>query len=202
MTQDILCDMRTSAPPLLPIFRSRLQGELLAAVFLGEEEQSLTELAIRLGVSVATIQREADRLEKAGILVSRRVGRSRLFRPAEESRIVPPLKDLVLQTFGPAQVIAQHLASVPGIEQIILFGSWAARYEGVAGPPPADVDVLVIGHPSVDDVYEATRAAERQLRREVNVIVRSAAKWEGGDDPLVRSIRSSMFLTIPAKDIA
>lgn len=41
--------MRSEAPPLLPIFRSRHQAELLALLYLQpEREFSLTELAGRL----------------------------------------------------------------------------------------------------------------------------------------------------------
>ena len=41
--------MRTTAPPLLPVFRSHLQGELLAATLLApNREESLTDLARRL----------------------------------------------------------------------------------------------------------------------------------------------------------
>lgn len=57
--------MGAVAPPIMPIFRSRLQGELLAAVLLADDgEFSLTGLADRLGAAISTVQREASRLEK------------------------------------------------------------------------------------------------------------------------------------------
>jgi predicted nucleotidyltransferase len=34
-----------------------------------------------------------------------------------------------------------------GIEAAAIFGSWAARAAGEAGPSPVDVDLLVIGRP-------------------------------------------------------
>lgn len=48
-----------------------------------------------------------------------------------------------LVTLGPQTVIADEFAVV-GAAKVIVFGSWAARYHGEAGPIPADIDVLVL----------------------------------------------------------
>jgi DNA-binding transcriptional ArsR family regulator len=97
--------MRTARPPLLPIFRSRLQGELLAAVLLNDEERSVTQLAEALQASVATVHREITSLAEAGILTSRRVGNVRLVRAERANPVNEPLTRLVLLTFGPLKMI-------------------------------------------------------------------------------------------------
>jgi hypothetical protein len=48
---------------------------------------------------------------------------------------------LLLKAFGAAALVGPALAEVPGVEQAFLFGSWAARHLGEAGPEPADLDV-------------------------------------------------------------
>lgn len=53
------------------------------------------------------------------------------------------LTQLLQLTFGPRVVIAEEFA-MPGAERVVIFGSWAARYAGQAGPPPHDIDVLVL----------------------------------------------------------
>jgi DNA-binding transcriptional ArsR family regulator len=193
--------MRTSAPPLLPIFRSHLQGRLLAALLLRPGvEESLTELARRLGTHVGTIQREVDRLERAGVLASRRVGNVRLVRSNPASHIADELTALVLKTFGPTQALAEELVEVAGVEQALVYGSWALRYHGQAGPSPGDIDVLVVGAVDRHEAYEAARRAQQRLGIDVNVTVRALDKWCGGDDPLVRSIRRSPTVHIPVGD--
>jgi predicted nucleotidyltransferase len=173
---------RGSPPPLLPLLRSRLQAEVLTLILLGpEQEWSLTDLAFRTGASVSTVQREVDRAEQAGVVTSRRLGSTRLVKVAD-SPLTAPLAELLLRSFGPRQVLAEELASVVGIEEAYLFGSWAARYAGEAGRPPADLDVLVIGVPDRDDLDAAAQRAEGRLAREVNVTIRSAAWWRGGTD--------------------
>jgi len=73
--------MRSDAPPLLPILRSRTQAGVLAVLLLNPGlELSLTELADRLGAPLTSVVDEVKRLEPAGILASRSVGRTRLIR--------------------------------------------------------------------------------------------------------------------------
>jgi len=174
--------MQTPAPPLLPLLRSRLQAELLTLVLLTPgREWSLTELAARAGSSLSSAQREMARAEKAGVVTSRRLGSTRLVSAAG-SPLTGPLAELLLRSFGPRQVVAEELAGVAGIESAFLFGSWAARYQGRPGRPPAGIDVLVIGDPGRDDLDEAARRAGARLAREVNVTIRSPRWWrEGGD---------------------
>ena len=101
---------------------------------------------------------------------------------AADSPITSPLTELLLRSFGPRQVIAEQLAGLPGIETAFLFGSWAARYAGHPGRAPADIDVLVIGHPDRDQLDDAAQRAGSRLAREVNVTVRSPEWWRGSGD--------------------
>jgi hypothetical protein len=173
---------KAGPPPLLPLLRSRLQAEVLTLVLLTPgREWTLTELASRVGSSVSTVQREVVRAEQAGVMTSRRVGNTRLVKTAR-SPLTAPLTDLLMRSFGPRQVLAEELSGVPGIDSAYLFGSWAARYAGQKGRPPADLDVLVIGVPDRDALDDAAQRAGARLAREVNVTIRSADWWQSGDD--------------------
>jgi predicted nucleotidyltransferase len=114
-------------------------------------------------------------------VASHRLGSTRLVTAAE-SPLTGPLTELLLRSFGPRQVIAEELSGLAGIERVLLFGSWAARYAGQTGPAPADIDVLVIGRPDRDDLDEAAQRAGSRLGREVNVTIRSPQWWRDGDD--------------------
>ena len=73
--------MRTPLPALLPLLRSRLQGEILATTYLSpEQEFSVTELARRASVTVKAAAHEVARLVDAGLLADRRLGNARLVR--------------------------------------------------------------------------------------------------------------------------
>ncbi len=183
---------RPAAPALAPIFRSRQQGEILAWLLDDEDrEASLRDIARSLGVPGASVHREVERAQAAGLILSRRVGNVRLVRVNRESRFVAPLRQLLIMTFGVPARLAGVLASVDGVESAYLFGSWAARYEGVTGRRPVgDIDLLVLGSPDREEVYRSVLAVEPSLGYPVHVTLRSG-RWlaEGGDsfhDTIVR----------------
>lgn len=192
--------MRTSAPALLPLFRSRLQGDLLARVLLNDATHTVSDLARGLHAPVATVQREVQRLQQAGILATSRVGRARLVAADEANPALAPLRQLVMIAFGPRQVVAEEFASV-GATAVSIFGSWAARYEGEQGPPPGDVDVLVLGQPDRDEVYDAADRAQARLGRPVNTTIVSDERWEATDEPFLQGLKQRPSLTVlPQED--
>jgi predicted nucleotidyltransferase len=174
--------MQAPSPPLLPLLRSRLQAELLTLVLLApDREWSLTQLAARTGASLSSAQREMARAEEAGVVSSRRLGNTRLVTAAD-SPLTAPLTELLVRSFGPRQVVAEDFAGLAGVEEVFLFGSWAARYAGEPGRAPADIDVLVVGYPDRDELDEAAQRAGSRLATEVNVTVRSPQWWQDGGD--------------------
>ena|SRR5215211_529379 len=183
--------MRSSPPPLMPIFRSQHQASLLAWLLLHpQDEYTLTDLARRLEVPLTTLQREAQRLVQAGLLRDRSVGRARLLRANTDNRAAAPLTQLLELTFGPETVIREEFA-IPGAERVLIFGSWAERYRGKPGTQPNDVDVLVIGGPSRADVYDAADRAAERLGLQVNPVIRTSQQWAEDADPLIVQIKAS-----------
>ena len=188
----------TAAPPLLPVFRSQLQGEVLALV-LGtpDAEWTVEELARRTGHPRQTVANEVRRLARASLLSARAIGRTKLLRANTANPYFEPLAQLAVMSFGPPLVIGEEFRTIRDVEQLFIFGSWAARYAGEQGPAPRDVDVLVIGTPDRDEVYEAARRSEGRLGREVNPTIRKAEQWQAADDGFTRRVKSSPLVEIP-----
>lgn len=188
--------MRSDGPALLPVFRSQHQAELLMWLYLHpESEYGVSDLAERLGVPLSTLHREVARLDEAALVVSRRLGRNRLIRANADHPAADALTQLLEITFGPRVVIAEEFA-VPGAKQVVIFGSWAARYAGESGPPPRDIDVLVVGRVDRADVYESADRAAARLGIEVNPVVRSVDQWADPEDALVKQIRASAHTAV------
>jgi predicted nucleotidyltransferase len=160
-------------------------------------EWTVDELAKRTGQPYQTVANEIRRLQAADLVAMRPIGRSKLLRANEDSPYFQPLAQLALMSFGPPLVIGEEFALVEGVQQIFIFGSWAARYAGESGPAPRDVDVLLVGVPERDAAYQAARRAEQRLAREVNVTIRNIEQWRSGSDGFVRQLRSSSLLEIP-----
>jgi hypothetical protein len=193
--------MRSIAPALLPIFRSRLQADILAALLLDPgREYSMTDLAARLHAPLSTVHDEAQRLVTAGLLTQRQAGRSVMLAANTRSRFNGPLTELLMLSWGPQHVVAEEFAALPGGDQVLIFGSWAARYHQQPGPPPHDLDILVIGEPARSAVYDAADRAEQRLGLPVNPVIRTAAAWRDQTDPLLQQIHSSPYLEVLGPD--
>ena len=116
----------------MPIFRSRGQ----------------------LGTPLPTMHRGAHRLVDAGILIDRSVGRSRLLRANPDNRAHRSLTELLELTFGADPVVSEEF-DLPGVDRVVIDGSWAARHQGAADRPPRGIDVLVVGEVERSELYAA-----------------------------------------------
>ncbi len=188
---------RARAPELFPLFRSRLQGELLAYVLTRPDtERTASEIAKAVDAPLSSVSRELDRLVGAGLLQQRSLGRARLVSANTDSPLLAPTTELVLHTFGPRFVIAEAFRDLQGADEAWIFGSWAARYSGRPGPPPADVDVLIVGRPDRSAMYEAAQRAEARLGIPVNTTVRSRRTWQDEPDAFVRRLRETPLIRV------
>ena len=184
---------------MLPLLRSQVQGDLLALLYLHPEaEYSLTEAARLIDTSVKTVHTEASRLVATGFASDRYVGNVRLLRAVANSVISKPLTDLLAVTYGPLPVLTDLLGAASGVLSAYIYGSWAARYRGEAGPVPNDVDVLVIGTIDLDQLDRVARIAEERLKRPVNIRRVRPDVWDSSEpsDSFIASVRGRPLLQL------
>lgn len=179
ITDNIIHYMRTEAPLLAPIFRSAGQARLLVTLLLGDDELSITDLAEHANLAYPTAHREVGRLLVAGILAERTAGRTRLVAPNPDSPLVAPLRDILVVSTGPVVLLARELGPIEGVDEAFLYGSYAARVRGRPGPAPGDIDVMVIGTPDPEAVYDACGRVEERAARPINPTVMTRAELDG-----------------------
>jgi hypothetical protein len=189
--------MRSRAPDLLPIFRSQRQAMVLATLFLHPgRELTMADLARHVGVPISSIQRDVEALVQAEILRSRSVGRARLVSSNGESRLARPLTDLLAVTYGPLTVVDEEFGGLDDVDLVLIYGSWAARYRGEPGPPPQDLDVLVVGGPARTAVYDAAERASARLDMQVNPTICSRRRWAEAADALIQEIKAAPSVVV------
>lgn len=189
--------MKVMAPSLAPMLRSDTQGRLLARLLADpDREHNLTELVRWTGSSMPTVLREVERAEQAGIVSSRKTGPTRLVRADAGHPLYPPLRQIVLATYGPPAIVARAFGDLAGADAVVLFGSWAARYRGRRGPAPNDVDVLVIGDVDLDAAHDAADTAEAEIGLPVQATVRSRASWLDAGESFLREVRSRPLVPV------
>ena len=178
--------MKQPPPTLSPLLRSDLQGDLLSTLYLApSEENSLTDLARRLDAGLTTVHTEVERLATAGLVVDRRVGRSRLVRANVEHPLAPALTELLTLTYGPATLLPRLLRAVRGIERAYLVGPWAARRGGEPGAFPHRIDVVLVGEVPERTAARVSATASKALLRDVAVTVLAPSDWSPDKEPAV-----------------
>jgi predicted nucleotidyltransferase len=195
--------MQTTSPSLLPILRSRGLADLLAFLFLAEDEGpfTLSQISDAIKVAPSTVKREIDRLEEAQIVGSLRVGRNRVVAVNRASPLYPELRALLFKAFGPLPALRDALRGVEGIDEAYIFGSWARRYGAEIGHFPRDVDVVVVGDDADPDaVYVAAGEVERLLGLDVNPTIVNRDEWEAAPTPFLQAVRAGPL--VPVMDVA
>lgn len=127
---------------------------------------------------------------------STKVHTARVARPNLQHWLFPELRALLIKAYGPETVVRDLLVDEPSITAAFLFGSWAARYHGVWGEPPADVDVLIVGSVPLRRVEELEAEAEDKLGLPVQITVVPPDQWRSGEAGFVRTVKQRPLVTI------
>jgi predicted nucleotidyltransferase len=134
----------------------------------------LSDLARRLGVHHATLQRELARLTRAEILLSKRDGNRAYYRANPDSPIFPELRSLLTKTAGLADALRDALRPFEKLIAVaFLYGSVARAAE----VSESDVDLMIVGQLSLKSLAPGLRKAEQQLHRPVNPTIYGASEF-------------------------
>lgn len=184
------------APSILPVLRCREQADVLA-LLLGDptRELSLTEIAGHIGAPQPSVDREVQRAEQAGLVITREAGNSRLFRANTASPYYAGLADVLTRAF-PA-VLREVLRPVHGISEAYIYGSWAARCEGQESQRCSGcIDLLVLGNPDHEQLYQVLGAAEMRIGRSVQAQIRDSGWLASGAGAFHYAVTSQPLLSL------
>jgi predicted nucleotidyltransferase len=146
------------------------QQRVLGLLF-GQPERSFyaNELIALAGGGSGAIQRELARLERAGLVTTRRIGSQKHFQANAESPLFEELTSIVRKTFGLAVPLREALAPLSKrISAAFVYGSVAKRSDTAR----SDVDLIVVSDKlTYPDVYAVLEPLHDRLGRQVNPTV-------------------------------
>jgi predicted nucleotidyltransferase len=153
--------------------RRRVLGWLLGHP---DESYYLRQIVRHTGTSVGAVQRELEQLTAAGLLQRTVEGRQVYFQANREAPIFPELQGLFAKTAGLTDSLREGLASL-GKQVLVafVFGSAARGELRVA----SDIDLLVVGDATFQDVVHALSEAQTRLGRDINPTVYPATEFQG-----------------------
>ncbi len=167
-------DTNQSASELL--FPLQYRGKALALLLLQPQRRlHVREIARLTGTVAGTMNKELDRLHRAGLLEKHRVGNQLQFCANPQHPVFAELSALLRKTIGLADVLT--LALMPLADRIkvaFVFGSTAQSTDTAS----SDVDVMVIGEVDFGEAVNLLYEAQTTLQREINPKVFSPSDWQ------------------------
>lgn len=95
------------------------------------------------------------------------------------------------------EVIATKFGGLSGVREVVLFGSCAARLQNQPGPPPRDVDILIVGVPALEEIYGVVKQAQAEVGLPVNPVFAPPHQWVKPKRGLLRRVRKKgNYLTV------
>lgn len=189
--------MKTNHVSLMPIFRSTVQGRILAILVVRKDlEFAVSDLASRVETSLPTALREIRRLEAVGFVVVRSSGNMQLVRANQDHKLFTAMSEIILYSFGPIEILKDLVSELGGVRNAWIYGSWAHRYLGGDGADPGDIDLLLIGDFDRSRAFDLAIKATQLIGKEVAVNNLSEVDWNNQESGFVKTVRSRPMVSL------
>jgi len=146
---------------------SKTQRQVLGLMF-GNPDRSFyaNEVVRHAGIGIGTVQRELEKLSRAGILTVRKIGNQKHYQANRESPIFEELYGLVLKTFGLSEVLLRAIDPLSErIDTAFIYGSVAKGTDHAT----SDIDIMIISdHPVYPEIMSVMHQVEAKLGRSIN----------------------------------
>ncbi len=151
---------------LQKLFSSRVRVEILSVFLMNpERELYVREVERVTGEDYKNVSMELRNLEEIGLLSSRNEGNLKYFSLNKEFVIYEELKSIFMKTKGAVGILREAVSTKRHIDYVFIYGSFATGEERAE----SDIDVMVIGGISLEEVLALIRGPEEKLSREINV---------------------------------
>jgi uncharacterized protein len=190
--------MRTMADAVGDLLFGQTRGRILALLYSMPDQSFFTrQIARQVGTSVGTVQRELETLSQVGLIERSSTGMQVFYQANRVHPAYAELHSLIAKTTGIFHILRSVLAPLARkIAFAFVYGSMA-RGDESAG---SDVDLMVIGNVSLDELLTQLTSAERDLGRSINPTVFSLkefkSKLKAGNHFLKSVMRGEKVLLI------
>jgi predicted nucleotidyltransferase len=159
------------------LFGSRAKSALLSTMYNKPSESfHVRELVRSIGMGSGVIQRELESLTKFKLVRMERKGNRCFYQANIENSLFPDLQSIVLKTSLETvpDVMKKALRTLkPKIRTAFVFGSVARNQ----AKPGSDIDVLIVGDTTFEDVTPRLAKAEAKLHRDINPTIYSEPEF-------------------------
>lgn len=176
----------------------RVQLRVLS-LLIGQPDRSFhASEIIRLAKSGSgAVQREIEKLAKAGILDAETSGNRKIYRANRQSPIFGELHGIIVKTTGLLAPLRKALKKYQSnIEFAFVYGSIAKKSETAK----SDIDLMIVGNNlAYGEIYSALQPAEKNLLRSINPNLMTPREWKeksAGKSSFIKRIQSQPKLFV------
>jgi DNA-binding transcriptional ArsR family regulator len=169
--------MRAGGKRLADVLFGKARGAILALLYEHPDESFYYRQITRQvkGLSAGTLQRELDTLTGLGLVERSKLGKQVFYRANRNHPVFPELRALVAKTVGAIPMLRSALAPLADrISVAFIYGSMARGEEKAE----SDIDLLIIGNATLEEVLGKVATVESSLRRAINPTVYSVAEFK------------------------
>jgi uncharacterized protein len=172
----IVLEMRTGKRSLGDLLFGQTRGRVLALLYgRPDEAYHLREIARRTETSVGSIQRELSALADAGLISKSALGNQVFYRANAANPLFSDLRSLVAKTTGIFKLLEHALAPLSAsIDFAFVYGSVATGQDTAS----SDIDLMIVGLTTLDQVLDALSPVEKLLLRPVNPTIYTPEDFE------------------------
>jgi predicted nucleotidyltransferase len=168
--------MGTGNSGLADVLFSKTQRRVLALLFGSPERSYYTNEIVRLaGVGIGAVQRELERLERTGLVVTSKVGVQKHYQANRQAPIFNELHGIVVKTFGVAEPLRDALAPLAKrIRIAFVYGSVAKGTDTAR----SDIDLMIVSDDlSFTDLIPVLSPVEQRVGRSINPSILGPVEW-------------------------
>jgi predicted nucleotidyltransferase len=178
------------------------RGRILTLLY-GHSDQTfyIRQISREIGASAGAVHRELETLSHFGLIDRLVSGRQVYFKANRNHPVYAELHALIAKTMGVFQLIGLAIAPLAGrISGAFVYGSMARRDEKAE----SDVDLMVVGEVTLDEVLTQLAPVERAIGRSINPTLYSTkefkARLKAGNHFLRSVLRGETIFLIGEKD--
>jgi uncharacterized protein len=198
----IVLVMRTVSKSLGDLLFGQTRGRVLALLY-GMPDQTffVRQIARQIGTSVGSVQRELETLSEVGLLNRTAIGRQVFYQANSNHLAFAEVRSLIAKTSGIFHQLRSALAPLAAQMNFALVYGSIARGDEDAG---SDVDLMIVGNVTLDDVLALLGGAESAIGRPINPTIYSLkefkTKIKNGNHFLTSVLHGKKMLLIGDED--
>ncbi len=166
--------------------RSKVTQAVLNYFFLNpHSELYVNQMASLLELDPGNLMKKLTELKHEGIFLSEFRGNQRYYRLNQNYSFLKEYQTIFEKSFGLEPLVKKVFSPIPGIKQLIIFGSYARQQM----ESESDLDLLVVGKASHFEIAKGALKLQKQIGREVNVVDFSESEFRD------RMVKKDSFIT-------